>query len=229
MDEKDPKEPMMDDCLSCHHCTVLKAGRKKTHPHPCTSSIILHASEEPVPGRLFRLYNLLRHVFPPEIWKTFKRPKGYRPETHFKPKRLDVPKERISQTPCLLRSLRAKTRSLVTLRSESPLKVLQAYHGADVLLRPVRPGNELKSPLTDFERQELERLKTQRRAKILASQQGLSVGGIENRLSLLESLRPIEPSDELKELEPLRAMSLQEVTNVPLLIQARGTTSEEEE
>lgn len=214
------------DCLDCTHCTLLKAGRKKDKPHPCT--ITLHPSEPPVPGRLFKLFTILKELIPKEVWKTFRKPRGYQKKTHFRPKPVtpkELPSTRISITPSRLPSIRAKMRTNITLRSESPLKVLQAFHGTDVLLHSYRPI-EFQKPLNGMEIEELERLRQKDKAKFLASQRGLCVGGIETRLSTLENLKPIEPSDELKELEPLRAMSLQEVTNVSLLIQA---SHEEEE
>ncbi len=222
----------IDHCLECQYCTLLKAGRKKKRPHPCLP-VVLHKSEPPTPGRAFKLLTLLRSTVSVEVWKTYKRPGGYSKETHFKPKRVDLPKTRISQTPDLLRSIRKGIRPIATLRSESPLKVLEAYHGPNVLLRPKRP-EALRNGITDFERKELGRLQLTRQTKMLASQRGLCVGGIMTRLSKLKSLKPIEPSEELREFEPLRAMSLEEVTDISLLKEAAlieeatGETHEEE-
>ena len=211
-------EVRTDHCTLCSHCVVLKRGRKKKQPHPCVP-VALHESESSTPGRAFKLLALLRAAMPIELWKTFKpegRPKGYRKETHFKPARGDLPSTRISRTPDLLRSIGKAIRPFLTLRSESPLKVLHAYHGPDVLLHPQRP-EAFRSGITQFEREELKTLQMKRQTKMLAAQEGFCVGGIMNRLSMLQSLKVIEPSEELKEFEPLRAMSLQEITNISLL------------
>mgnify|MGYP007090461250 CR=1 FL=1 len=223
------EEVRTDHCTLCSHCVVLKRGRKKKHPHPCVP-VTLHESEPPIPGRAFKLLTLLRSTVSVEVWKTYKpegRPRGYRKETHFKPARVDLPNTRISRTPDLLRSIGKTIRPFLTLRSESPLKVLQAYHGPDVLLHPQRQ-EALKKGLTEFEREELKMLQMKRQTKMLAAQEGFCVGGIMNRLSMLQTLKVIQPSEELKEFEPLRAMSLQEVTNISLLKDAKALALSEE-
>lgn len=205
-------------CQKCQECVALRSGaKKKNHePRPCASYPKLHPSEPPVPGRLFKLISILKEICPEDIWYSVRRRRGYAKKTHYRPPSAYVPNTRISKTPSLLKRLKEQFKPVATLRSESPRQVLIGLHGPNILLSPVRE-EKLRSGLTPQEKNSLNVLEQQRRARQLMSQRGLCVGGFDNRMTDLAELSAIEPADELKELEPLRALSLQEVTNVSLL------------
>lgn len=103
------------------------------------------------------------------------------------------------------------------LESPTPRIVAIAHHGPGGLLRPFFP--ELPElPEVAISEESAARVASEESGQRLAGSMNLRLGGSSYKLKQLESLKIPEVSSQLEELEPLRAMSLKEVTNVPLLI-----------
>lgn len=221
-------------CLSCDYCTKFRPGRKpKNFAHPCLKGA--PKAEDPLnpleyrwPKTPFGLYNILRSVTPREIWKKYRGPKGYEYKCHYRPKPANTLGSRITNTPPPWKAVRRDVPPAIELQTLPPRITTVAIHGPGSLLRPFFP--ELPElPEISITSDTALRVMQQERARSLAATGNLNLGGSSYTVKKLSTLKAPEVSQELEELEPLRAMSLKEVTNVPFLINYTDAISEEED
>lgn len=224
-------------CLACQGC--LAARMRPSHSCYHTLPRAINPTYIHPPKHSFSLRKILFAITPKEIrsaWlsrlskEKFQRIRKLleRPKVQAKHRLL----KRISHTntPWFLCKKDVPPTKQYTLESPSPRIMTAIHHGTAALLRPIIP--ELPgTPPSDFclnpteDAQLLERLDAivaEERATRLAK----PYRQIGNRtLKSIQHLKPIEIPKELEELEPLRAMSLKEVTNMKLL----EANSEEED
>lgn len=192
----------------------------------------------------FRLYNILRVITPKDLWKSWLKALnlrglgGYRKETHYRPRLKKCPKAketRLSTPKPPWGWIRRRVERAVNLETPAPRITTVAYHGPRALLRPFFPEFP-EDPNVSISPEKAHELLTKERAMRLAGVKNLALGGHGKGSTIpeLEALETPEIPKSLEELEPLRAMSLREVTNLQFLrdyteVQKREETPEAQE
>lgn len=238
MSIKCPSDPSEPSCLSCSFCTMNHPGRKVPES-PC--SPWMSGPFRPLDPRNppeyrweknpFRLYGILRAITPKDLWKRWRKASnpyalgGYKKETHERVRLKDCPKpksRRISTTRPPWHWLRRGLERQMELETPSPRITTIAHHGPRSLLHPFFP--EMEGAPEGFQLsmspERIEEIVRDQRAKRLAGTSNLSLGGhgSDRRIADLEELKsPLGEAESMEEVEPLRAMSLKEVTNIPFL------------
>lgn len=226
-----------DHCALCRHCTVAKPGRRKAAPHPCTlTPPALHRPRtpgrprKPIEPLSFRsLFHLLKAITPKRLWKKYRRPRGYSPETH-KRVPLTLPPKPAAPfyVPSPWRELRKEHKGEEWLITTSPRIATQVHHGPSALLRPFFP-DVLEAPQSNLTEDEATLLTIEQQARRLSRRDALCIGGLNRTLEQLSTLPSSIDTSDFQDTEPLRAMALQEVTNIDDLEALSKLLEEEEE
>jgi len=177
----------------------------------------------------FRLRSILRNITPKDLWKSWLKATnplglgGYRKETHYRPRLKKCPKvkeTRLSTPKPPWGWIRRRVERAVNLETPAPRITTAAHHGPRSLLRPFFPEfpGVSKSEVS-ISPEKAHELLTKQRAMRLAGVKNLALGGHGKGSTIpeLEALKTPEISDDMEDLEPLRAMSLKEVTNLQFL------------
>lgn len=208
--------PNTTHCTSCDFCTsgILKRSKGfKNHPCYQVNQSPLNPPEYHWTKKPFSLYIVLRFITPKKIWKSMTKRfyQTYSEKTHHRPrvqeKHRQLKRLSITNTPWFLARKDVPPVRGITLDSPSPRLTIIGHHGPQSLLRPFFPEDSEIDATPKA-------LLLEERASILAGQYRQLSG---KTLKEISRLRPPEVSNDLEELEPLRAMSLREVTNLGLL------------
>lgn len=208
--------PLHTSCLSCTYCTlgILKRPKGfKNHPCHQVNQSPLNPKEYHWPKKPFSLYRILQAITPKPLWKSMTKRfyQTYSEKTHHRPcvqeKHRQLKRLSITKSPWFLVRKDVPPVRDITLDSPSPRLSIIGHHGPQSLLRPFFPEDSGIDATPKA-------LLLEERATILAGQYR-QLGG--KTLKELSRLKTPEVSNDLEELEPLRAMSLKEVTNLGLL------------
>lgn len=214
-------ESLESPCLECSFCTRHHPGRR-IPDSLCTPWIAkpmdpMNPPEYRWEKTPFRLYRILKSITPKALWPY--KQAGYRKETHYRPKLSECPKPpetRISKPTPPWGRVRRGVPAQLDLQTPSPRLSTIAVHGPRALLRPFFPEWP-EDPKVSISAEKAHELMVKQRASDLAGTRNLSLGGYNSTIKELESLEIPKVSEDLQDTEPLRAMALKEVTNIPFL------------
>jgi hypothetical protein len=232
---------MESPCLSCTFCAKNHPGRK------IPSSLCTPWMHRPLDPRNppeyrwekapFRLYGILRAITPKALWKGFLKAVnphglgGYREETHKRVRLEDCPpakSTRLSTPTPPWHQVRRGVTPQEDLHTPPPRITTIAHHGPRSLLHSFFPESP-RVPKATLSAIKVKEMVMAERASRLAGTRNLALGGHGSTIPELEALKAPEVSESMEDLEPLRAMSLKEVTNLPFLREYTAYASEDSE
>jgi len=208
-------------CLECSFCSISRLGIKSLS-NPCTPWIAEAMDHRNPPEyrykkNAFKLRSIWRQITPLEIRKKYYKPCRARPLPSLNPKDCpEVPRTRISKPTPPWGRVRRGVPAQLDLQTPSPRITTIAHHGPHALLRPFFPEFP-EDPKVSIGPEKARELLKKERASNLAGMHNLAMGGHKTTIAELESLEIPKVSEDLQDTEPLRAMALKEVTNIPFL------------